>query len=280
MNREHYRLSVMCRVYNVSREGYYAWKRRGKSKRKLEDEVLLAQIRILFNRHDGCYGSPKITRTLRKQGIPVGQKRVARIMREHGFKAKKARIYTSRPGTYRFTRACPNRIVNLQPTAPNQLWVGDVTYLKLEDGSWQYLSVIMDRFSRRIIGWSLSAFRDAELTATTLKHAIRKRGCHQHLLFHSDRGTEYLAKKFRKRLANYGIEQSMNRVHQMNDNAFMESFFHQFKTERIKTKVLKSADHLRSIIIEYIRYYNFDRMHTSIGDLSPAEFEAQSGLNE
>lgn len=265
----------MCRVYDVTRDGYNSWRRRGKSARKHEDDELFELIHAIFKRHDGCYGSPKITRELHKIGIRIGQKRVARIMREHGLKATKAKIYKSMPGMIKYVNKCPNRILDIELTAPNQLWVGDVTYIKLENGDWQYLSVIMDRYSRRIVSWSLSDKRDAKLTLRALERAVRNRGHHQDLIFHSDRGVEYMAYKYRERLRRYGIEQSMNRPREMNDNAFMESFFQQFKTERIRGKVLKTAEQLRGIVMEYMRYYNFERSHSSIGYISPEEYESR-----
>ena len=265
----------MCRVYSVTRDGYNAWRRRGVSARRLEDAEIFEAISVLFKRHDGCFGSPKIMQELRKIGICVGQKRVARLMREHGLKATKARIYKSRPGLHQHINRVPCRIVGIELTGLNQLWVGDVTYLKMHDVSWQYLSVIMDRFSRRILAWSLSDRRDVQLTLSALQRAIRNRGCHQELIFHSDRGVEYMASDYRKRLGHYGIAQSMNRAKTMNDNAFMESFFQQFKTERIKRFVLKTVEQLRGIVAEYVRYYNYERAHSSIGYLSPHEFEAR-----
>jgi putative transposase len=265
----------MCRVYSVTRDGYNSWRRRGMSARRTEDSELFEMISMIFKRHNGCYGSPKIMQELRKIGILIGQKRVARIMREHGLKATKARIYISRPGLYKHVNRVPCRIADIELRAPNQLWVGDVTYLKMQDGSWQYLSVIMDRFSRRIISWSLSDKRDVQLTVSALQRAVRNRGHHEELIFHSDRGVEYMANDFRKKLGHYGISQSMNRAKSMNDNAFMESFFQQFKTERIKRVVLESVDQLRGIIMEYMRYYNYERSHSSIGYLSPHEFESR-----
>lgn len=263
----------MCRVYSVTRDGYNSWRRRGISARRVEDSELFETINMIFKRHDGCYGSPKVTQELHKIGVRIGQKRVARIMREHGLKATKARIYISRPGMYKHVHRVPCRIADIELTAPHQLWVGDVTYLKMLDGSWQYLSVIMDRFSRRIISWSLSERRDAQLTISALQRAVRNRGHHDALIFHSDRGVEYMANDYRKKLGHYGISQSMNRAKSMNDNAFMESFFQQFKTERIKRVVLESVEQLRGIITEYMRYYNYERSHSSIGYLSPHEFE-------
>ncbi len=129
MNRNEHRLASMCRVYDVTREGYYAWRRRGVSQRHLEDTELFGVIYHIFKKHEGCYGSPKITREMHKLGYAIGQKRVARIMQEHGLKAKKSRLYKNRPGIFRFIRKCPNRILDVELTAPNQLWVGDVTLL-------------------------------------------------------------------------------------------------------------------------------------------------------
>lgn len=275
MNRSEHRLASMCRVYDVSPEGYYSWRRRGESLRQQEDAELFEVIHHIFKKHEGCYGSPKITREMHKCGFAIGQKRVARLMREHGLKAKKARIYKNRPGTYRFVRKCPNRILDINLTAPNQLWVGDVTYIKLSNGTWRYLAVIMDRYSRRIVGWSLSDKRDMNLSLAALERATRNRGHHQDLIFHSDRGVEYLAYRYRKRLKHYGITQSMNRVKEMNDNAFIESFFLHFKTERLKGRAVHSEEELRAIVCKYMRYYNYERSHSSIGYISPDEFECR-----
>jgi len=265
----------MCRLYDVSRDGYNSWRRRGESIRRQEDVKLLILIKHIFTKHKECYGSPKITRELCKLGLCVGQKRVARLMREHGLKAIKARMYRTKKFNHAFQKASPNLIIGWQPTACNQLWVGDVTYIKMLDGTWQYLSVIMDRFSRRIVAWSLSEKRDARLTISTLERAVRNRGLVKGLIFHSDKGVEYIASAFRKRLSCYDIKQSMNRVREMNDNAFIESFFQDFKTERIKRYALKTVEQLRAIISEYMRYYNYERSHSSIGYISPHCFECK-----
>lgn len=258
----------MCRLYGVSRHGFNSWKRRGKSERKYEDDALFEYIHSIYRAHDGVYGSPKITREMHKLGFRIGQNRVARLMRENGLKALKARIYKSRPGTYKHIYRVPCRLESIALDRQNQLWVGDVTYLRMEDGSWQYLAVVMDRYCRKILSWSLGDSRDAKLTTSALERAIRNRGRHQGLVFHSDRGTEYLADKYRRKLYCYGMEKSMNRPKSMNDNAFMESFFHQFKTERIKNKVLSSANQIRGIVSEYVRAYNYERSHSSLGYIS------------
>lgn len=232
-------------------------------------------IKKIFDKHKGCYGSPKITNELRKENWQIGQKRVARIMREHGLKAIKATLYRSRPGMLRHVYKIPCRIADLSLTRENQLWVGDVTYIKLRDGTWRYLCTIMDRHSRKIIGWSLSDTRDGNLTLACLERAVKNRGHHKGLIFHSDRGVEYLVGRYQERLTRYGISQSMNRVKKMNDNAFMESFYQQFKTERIKRVTLNTVEQLRGVIKEYMHYYNYIRSHSSLGYISPHEFECR-----
>lgn len=265
----------MCRVYNVSRYGYHAWRRRGTCKRKVEDSDIYSLISQIFMRHKGHYGSPKITHELRKKGIHIGQKRVARLMREHGLRATKARIYRTKAFQHAFQKASPNLIEDFEPSRLNQLWVGDVTYIRMPDDSWQYLSVIMDRFSRRIVSWALSDKRNAALTCRTLAAAIKNRRDNRKLIFHSDKGIEYIAKPFRKKLHHYGIQQSMNGVKRMNDNAHIESFFQDFKTESIKVKAFKTVEELRLIIIQYMRYYNYERSHSKLGYNTPAEFESR-----
>ncbi len=265
----------MCRVYGVVRDSYNSWRRRGDSARRKEDGELYVLIKQIFDRHDGCYGSPKITKELHKLGIRIGQKRVARLMKEHGLRAVKARMYRTKAYSHAFLKASPNLIVDIKLTRPDQLWVGDVTYIKMPDGSWQYLSVIMDRFSRRILAWSMSDKRNAALTIATLKRAIQNRGWPKEVIFHSDKGVEYIAQAFRKRLSSYGITQSMNRVKEMNDNAYIESFFQDFKTERLKRRVFTTVEQLRAIISEYMRYHNFERSHSSIGYVTPVEYESK-----
>lgn len=266
----------MCRVYNVTRHGYNSWRRRGSSLRRIEDSEWYERIRTIFDKHNGPYGSPKITMELRKQNWQIGQKRVARIMREHGLKAIKFTLYKrQRSGMLKHAYKIPCHIADIKVSRENQLWVGDVTYLKLRDGSWRYLCTIMDRYSRKIIGSSLSDTRDGNLTLACLDRAVKNRGHHKNLIFHSDRGVEYVAGRYQVRLRRYGIVQSINRVKKMNDNAFMESFYQQFKTERIKRIALDTVEQLRGIIKEYMHYYNFTRSHSSLGYVSPHEFECR-----
>ena len=262
----------MCRVYGVSPRSYYSWLERGKSLREIEDQLLLKRIVYEFDKSDQVYGSPKIHNELKKQGVAVSEKRVARLMRENGLRAKKSRIYRCKPGTQRFYTGIPNIIWRQEVTGPNQIWVGDITYLKVNE-EWRYLAVVLDLFSRKIIGWALGKRKSASLTMKALRRAVKHRGRHPGLIFHSDRGIEYGAYEYRELLDTYGIRQSMNRVGVMNDNVYIESFFQQFKTERIKTRDFTSDWTLRRTIQLYMKWYNEIRSHSSIGYLSPAEYE-------
>ena len=273
MNLDKYSIAKMCRIYDVSRNGFNSWRRRGKSLRAQEDEELFRLINRVFKEHKGHYGSPKITKTLRDDGIAVGQKRVARIMREQGLSATKAKLYPPKKSNNGIVNASPNLIHDLEVNHPNQVWVGDITYIKQESGGWLYLSAIMDRFTRQIISWSVGPKRDAALTCGTLSRAMRNRCYPSGVIFHSDKGSEYISNDFRRKLSVYSIEQSMNRKQKMNDNAFMESFFNSFKTESIKLQPIESERHLRRIASQYIRYYNRKRIHMSIGGVTPEERE-------
>jgi putative transposase len=168
----------------------------------------------------------------------------------------------------------PNVLREQPPLAPDQAWVGDVTYLRVA-GQWRYMAAVMDRHSRRIVGWSVSRRRDAALTAQALGHAVRKRKPAPGLIFHSDRGVEYAAFDYRRALARQGIRQSMNRPGKMNDNAHMESFFHSMKTESLHGLRLDTDDQLSTALRRYIAFYNQRRLHSSLRYLSPLAFEQQ-----
>ena len=181
---------------------------------------------------DGTYGSPRIHAALVQAGFRLGRKRVARLMREASLKARSARLYRRMPGTRRFFTAIPNGVLHLQTTAADQIWVGDVTYLRSAD-RWRYLAVVMDRHSRRILGWALGARRDLTLDPGGPQPSSAATTSNDRLVFHSDRGVEYSAYAYRARLAALGITQSMKRPRELGDNAFIESFFHSMKADVI-----------------------------------------------
>lgn len=230
------------------------------------------RVHAIFEASAGTYGAPRIQATLAETHLRVGRKRVARLLREAGLKARSARIYRHTPGTHNFFAAIPNRILLCTTTAPDQIWVGDVTYLKV-CGQWRYLAAVMDRHSRRILGWRLGQRRDLSLTRAALDRALRRRQPAPGLVFHSDRGVEYSAYAYRAHLAAWGIVQSMNRPRELTDNAFMESFWHSLKSEVIHTLTFHSDAALGEVISRYIRRYNRHRLHSALGYRSPIDYE-------
>lgn len=263
----------MCRLYDVTRAGYYAWRSRGTSDREREDGALLSRIRTVFDLHEGRYGSPRVHGTLQRSGVRTGIKRVARLMRGAQLRGKVARLYRHRPLHRAFFTALPNRQLKALADGPNRVWVADVTYLKVGE-RWQYLAVVLDKWSRRLVGWALGARRDVALTLRALGRAVQRRRPHPGLVFHTDRGIEYAAHAFRDRLKDLGFVQSMNRPQRMNDNAHMESFFHSMKSDLHPRLRTRHRSTLERAITWYERYYNERRDHTSLGCNSPAAFEA------
>ena len=268
---------MMCAHFKVTRAGFYAWQCRQPSERAQQDAVLLEQVREVHERSRGFYGSPRVTGQLCLNGMCVGKRRIARLMRLAGLQGRSARLYRqSKVARRAFYASVPFRPDTTQVCAPNQVWVGDVTYLKVA-GQWRYLAVVMDRHSRRILGWSLGERRDAALTTRALRQASRNRdfGATAGVLFHSDRGVEYAAFEFRTQLAKLGMLQSMNRAGKMNDNAHMESFFHSMKSEELYGKKFTRDDQLRQTLNSYIAFYNQQRLHSSLRYLPPVAFERQ-----
>jgi transposase InsO family protein len=265
----------MCQLHGVTRSGYYAWRLRAPSARNHSDAALSQQVQRIHSDSRGLYGAPRVWAQLGHEGVKVSQGRVARLMRNARLQGRSTRTgKRSRAGLRRFFTSIPNRERESdQPLARlNQVWVGDVTYLKVA-GQWRYLAVVMDKHSRRIVGWSVSSVRDTALTLQALNHAVRNRKPARGLIFHSDRGSEYAAHDYRKRLSKLGFVQSMNRPGHMNDNAHMESFFHSMKTEELSLRKFSCDDSLHETLLSYIQFYNQQRLHSSIGYRSPAGFE-------
>lgn len=263
----------------MTRAGFYAWRNRGPSPRSASDAAMTERVLEAFREGRGLYGSPRVTRQLRLQGVPVGRRRVARLMRLAQVQGRSARLYRkARVGQKKFYRAHPNMIHGVTTNRPNQLWVADVTYVRVA-GRWRYLAAVMDRHSRKVLGWSLGRNRDASLTRRALAHAVRWRRPSPGVTFHSDRGIEYAAFDLGAALARLGFLQSMNRPRQMNDNAHMESFFHSLKTEWLFGKTFQTESDLRAALFDYVRFYNQRRLHSSLGYLPPAVFEAQAPIH-
>ncbi len=236
------------------------------------DEALAVQIRTIFEQSHGTYGSPRVLQALKQKGVRVGRKRVARLMRHMGLKARAVRIYRRIPGVQRYFSNVPNRQRKVLAQFPNQVWVGDVTYVR-RGNQWRFLAVVMDKCSRKIIGWALGNKRDVNLTLKALYSAVRERNPKPGLIFHTDRGNEYGALIFRKRLAELGIIQSMNRPRRMTDNACMESFFHSFKSDAYHRNIFSTDEELREMFGRYLPFYNQERLHSGLGFMSPVQYE-------
>ena len=263
----------ICALYGVTPSGYYAWRHRGESTRRRQDRSLVVMIQAIFAKSRGTYGSPRIHQALRAAGTWISRRRVERLMREAGLRARAARLYRAIPGLHAFFTSIPNRQLNRVATGPDQVWVGDTTYLKI-GGAWRYLAVVMDRYSRRVVGWSLGRQKDARLTLTALNHAVVHRHPRPGIIFHTDRGIEYAAYAFRARLAGLGFVQSMNRPREVTDNAHMESFFHSMKTDVVHGVTLTSPTDLGRLLHSYIPYYHRVRLHSGLGYRSPVDYEA------
>ena len=266
-------VSRLCAAYGVTRGGYYAWQRRGPSARQQTDEGVGRQIQRIFTESRGTYGSPRVHRVLRASGERVSRRRVERLMREAGLRARAAKLYRANPGLHGFYTSIPNRQLARLATGPDQVWVGDITYLQVA-GAWRYLAVVMDRYSRRIVGWSLGPHKDARLTLAALNRAVYNRRPRPGVVFHTDRGIEYAAYAFRRRLAALGFVQSMNRPGTIADNAHMESFFHSMKTDVVHGVRVGREQELVRLLRSYIPYYNGVRLHSGSDYHAPMDYEA------
>jgi transposase InsO family protein len=266
----------MCRVLEVSRSGYYKWLKRKPSQRQLDNQRLDNQIREIFQQSKGRYGSPKITQELRDRGRKVGKNRVAKRMRKAGLRSKIRRKYrVTTDSKHRFA-VSPNLLErNFTAQAPDRVWVSDITYLATKSG-WLYLTVIIDLFSRMVVGWALSGSLSHEMVVVALKRAIRCRRPNGSLIFHSDRGVQYACAEFRKELELHGFIQSMSGKGDCWDNAVAESFFAIIKTELVYHEGYEGHQDTLHSIFEYIEvFYNRQRRHSTLGYLCPSDYEKQ-----
>jgi transposase InsO family protein len=262
----------MCRLYAVTRAGFYGWRSRERSERERQNAALAERIRAVHEASRGTYGSPRVYRALRRQGLRVGENRIARVMREHGIQARVATIRYTNPTLQRFFGATRNEQLEMELRATDQVWVGDLTYLKVGT-IYRYLAVVMDKFSRKVLGWAYGKRKDVALTLKALNRAVRSRRPRRGLIFHTDRGVEYAADAFKERLTELGITQSMNRPGKVTDNAFIESFFHSMKSDIVHGLVFTEDRQIERAVREYVPFYNRTRLHSSLNYVPPATFE-------
>lgn len=274
LHHQRFGVRFLCRWLRVSHSGYYAWQKRPESLRRQRDMQLRQEVLQAFSASKGRYGAPRIHQQLRQKGINIARKRVARLMREMGLKARVARIYRRTPGITRFYAKHQNLLLEQgAPTQTDQQWVGDLTYIRV-GRQWHYLSVVMDRHSRRILGWKLGSQKTAALTCKALRQALRDRKPAAGLIFHTDRGVEYGAHEVQNLLKQHGILSSMNRPGCCTDNGYMESFFHSLKAELIHGCRFHTEEQLKKAVKEYIDgFYNPKRLHSGLGYQSPVEYE-------
>ena len=270
----------MCGALGVSRGGFYAWLTRPPSHRSRRDEELTAKVRTSFIGSDRTYGARRIWRDVLAEGVPCGLHRIERLMRQQALRARPRRRRLPPDSGERQTGAVAPNVLerSFNAPAPNRRWIADFTYIWTAEG-WLYVAAVIDLFSRRVVGWSMNASMTAELVTDALVMAIWRRGKPEALIHHSDRGSQYTSDQFQRLMADHGVTCSMSRSGNVWDNAAMESFFSSLKTERIARKIYRSRDEARADVFDYIeRFYNTKRRHSTIGYVSPMEFEMKAGV--
>ena len=273
-HRQKYPITLMCRVLEVSVSGYYAWSKRPPSRHARSDAQLAEQVKTVFQANRRVYGSPRVHAELQDQGIKCARKRVARLMREQELFAQRPRHRTittkSEPGA----QVAPNLLQrDFSAEQPNTRWVADTTYIWTAEG-WLYLAVVLDLFSRMVVGWSMAATQDATLVIQALQMAITRRRPPAGLLHHSDRGSTYTSESYQALLGQEGMVVSMSRTADCYDNAAMESFFHSFKGECIDGQSFQTRAQARSGTFDYLEtFYNRIRRHSTLQYMSPLIYE-------
>lgn len=266
----------MCRFMKVSRSAYYAWLYRSLTAREQEDSELTGIIQDEFTKSRATYGTRRMKQTLINQDLPISRRRIGRLMREAGLACKTRRKFKATTNSKHHLPVADNTLDRqFTVSKPNQVYAGDITYLHTQEGG-LYLAVVIDLFSRQVVGWSMNKHMRATLVNDALLMAIWKRKPDKGLLWHSDRGSQYASDSHRKLLKRFGIRQSMSRKGNCWDNSVSESFFHTLKTELTYHQTYVSREEAKQSIFEYIEvFYNRERLHSANGYKSPVDFELQ-----
>jgi transposase InsO family protein len=270
-------IAMLCVMLEVSSSGYYGWRTRVPCRRQREDAQLTVELHAVFEQSRRTYGRPRLTRALRIAGHVHGQRRIGRLMRAAGLCARPRRRF--RPQTTQSKHngpIAPNRLAQRSgpPTGPDQVWAVDITYLPTTEG-WLFLAIVLDLYSRRIVGWAFDSSMPTALPLAALQMALHQRRPAPGLLHHSDLGCQYASEQYRRLLQCHGLQASMSRTGNPYDNASVESFFSTFKTECLRPSELSSPKLTKAIAFDYIEsFYNTTRLHSSIDYQSPVDFEA------
>lgn len=275
-----YPVALMCRVLQVSRSGYYAWCKRPAAERRRQDQRLALEVAAIHAESRGRYGSPRVHAELRQRGQRIARKRVARLMRTAGLRARERRRFRCTTDSKHAMAIKGNLLARrFAMSAPNRGWVSDITYLWTLEG-WLYLAVVLDLFSRRVVGWALSERLERGLALDALGMALKGRQPSSAMLHHSDRGSQYASQEYQQLLAAHGILSSMSRVGNCWDNAVAESFFATLKLELVYQTRWATRAEARSAVFEYIElFYNRQRRHSALGYLCPSEFEQRHDVS-
>jgi len=279
-NRLEFEVRKMCRALGVSRSGYYGWRKDPMSRREAEDELFLGEIREIYERSRKTYGSPRVHAELREKGYVIGHNRVARLMKKNNIWSKVKKKFKVTTHSKHGRPVAKNLLKNIQVKRPNQAWVSDITYIRTYEG-WLYLCIIMDLYSRNIVGWSMEDRLTKELVIKSLDMAYSSRRPEGGVIFHSDRGSQYASGGFKRSLMQKGFIASMSGKGNCYDNAYAESFFHTIKVEEVYASVYRTRQEAKSSIFEYIEvFYNRVRKHSRLGYISPYQFELQKELEK
>lgn len=273
-------VSLLCELLAVSKSGYYDWQRRRTQpgRRALQNQALRARIKAIHQSSRRTYGSPRVRAVLLQAGQRHGRNRIARLMKEEGLFGRQKRRWRLRTTDSNHAEPiAPNRLALAgPPQKPHQIWVGDITYIQTSEG-WLYLAAILDLYTRKIVGWNMSAHIDSALVTGALAMALARSPARRPLIFHSDRGVQYACGPYRAALARAGLFPSMSRKANCYDNAAMESFWSTLKLELVYRTDFPTHQQARTALFDYIEtFYNRQRAHSALGYLSPVDFELQN----